>query len=555
MAIRTSDTHPIEIGWLAPGTGWGRIGMTLCPGKKQIGAMTGSWERDLSTDLDDIRNWGAKLVVAAITDAELSELGVENIRDEFAMRGIKWLQLIVPDGGTIGPDTEREWANVSREILENMSHGESVLFHCKGGLGRTGMLAARFLSQNGLEPYQAIGKVREARTGTVETIAQEQSVHDSADSDGPFVAGVSQLGTWSRISEPDMLDRFRGCLLGGAVGDALGAAVEFDSIDGIRRHFGPGGIRDFSEAYGRVGAVTDDSQMTMFTAEGCIRSFTRWLNRGLSSPRDVIKHAYGRWLVTQGGRPANASEFFDRHALNGWLIDVPELHNRRAPGITCEGALERGEPVEDSKGCGGVMRVAPIGLFGATGQFNGSVFELGSKAVQITHGHPSGYLAGGAMAEIILQIFRGASVRDAVDIAINQLSALDDSYEVSSALKGALHLADTQGADADAIPELGKGWIAEEALAIGVYAVLAADTFEEAIVLAVNHSGDSDSTGSIAGQILGARLGVQAIPQRWLSELELRNEIQHLASDLHGMCYYRVESQPPSAFIDRYPGT
>ena len=99
----------------------------------------------------------------------------------------------------------------------------------------------------------------------------------------------------------DIGDRIAGCLLGGAIGDALGAAIEFDSIDEIRRSHGPDGVTDYVEAYGRRGAITDDTQMTLFTTEGIIRASVRYRSRGICHPPSVVRHAYIRWYATQGG--------------------------------------------------------------------------------------------------------------------------------------------------------------------------------------------------------------------------------------------------------------
>jgi ADP-ribosylglycohydrolase len=193
-------------------------------------------------------------------------------------------------------------------------------------------------------------------------------------------------------------DRVRGCLLGGAVGDALGAAVEFDSIDGIRARFGAAGIRDFSEAYRRLGAITDDTQMTLFTAEGLIRAYVRQVAKGICHPPSVVDHAYARWLRTQGETSERWSGKPD-----GWLVGVGALHARRAPGNTCLTAM-RGPamgtidaPLNDSKGCGGVMRAAPAGLVGE----RADAFDLGCETAALTHGHPSGYLAAGALAALV----------------------------------------------------------------------------------------------------------------------------------------------------------
>jgi ADP-ribosylglycohydrolase len=165
------------------------------------------------------------------------------------------------------------------------------------------------------------------------------------------------------------LDRFRGCLLGGATGDALGAAVEFDSLDRIRQRFGPQGLTDPVEAYGRVGAITDDTQMTLFTAEAILQADDR-LERGIGHPANQLWAAYQRWLKTQGEETvAGANETWVWH---GELHRQRALFARRAPGNTCLSALRRPQPQDslaevidnNSKGCGAVMRAAPCGLIG-----------------------------------------------------------------------------------------------------------------------------------------------------------------------------------------------
>jgi hypothetical protein len=94
--------------------------------------------------------------------------------------------------------------------------------------------------------------------------------------------------------------RILGCLLGGAVGDALGAPVEFRSLAEIHNRFGPEGVSTFASAYGREGAITDDTQMTLFTAEGLMRAHNRATSKGICSVPDVVWYAYLRWLHTQG---------------------------------------------------------------------------------------------------------------------------------------------------------------------------------------------------------------------------------------------------------------
>jgi ADP-ribosylglycohydrolase len=326
--------------------------------------------------------------------------------------------------------------------------------------------------------------------------------------------------------------RFTGCLLGGAVGDALGAPIEFMSYHQISERFGSEGIRDFIPAYGRIGAVTDDTQMTLFTAEGLVRAQMRWLDRGLCNVASVIHRAYLRWLATQGEK---VPEPYGLENIEGWLFRVSELHDRRAPGNTCLSALRSSQygtpdsPLNNSKGCGGVMRVAPIGLL--LSKELDRTFEIGCEAAAITHGHPSGYLSAGFLAVLIGQLIEGSSLELGVKVSRQHLEARAGSKEILDAIDHAVTKA-AEGRSSTAIQELGQGWVAEEALAIALYCCMVGRNFEDAVVLAVNHSGDSDSTGAITGNILGAAFGTRVIPSRWLEKVELRKTMERLALDM-----------------------
>jgi ADP-ribosylglycohydrolase len=325
--------------------------------------------------------------------------------------------------------------------------------------------------------------------------------------------------------------RVHGCLLAGALGDALGAPVEFMKLPQIRKRYGPQGITELDEAYGRVGAITDDTQMTLFTAEGLLRARCHGLRGGNGLPLEVIYRAYIRWLYTQGQRSVMTAPV-DR--LDGWLVRIEELHTSRAPGETCISALMEGVPgavdrrINSSKGCGGVMRVAPVGLVDAT-----DPFELGADVAALTHGHPSGFLSAAAFALIIDRLVHGYSLPDAARMAIDRLRQDPEGDECAAALERAFAACEAGPASPERIEGIGEGWVGEEALAIAVYAALAArDDLGAGLRIAVNHGGDSDSTGAIAGNILGAALGVGAIPLDWLETLELRDEIRTLAQDL-----------------------
>jgi ADP-ribosylglycohydrolase len=334
-------------------------------------------------------------------------------------------------------------------------------------------------------------------------------------------------------------DRYRGCLLGGAVGDALGAGVEFMSLAEIRRLYGPAGVTGYVPCYGRSGAITDDTQMTLFTAEGLLRA----QRRGGDVP-EALWQAYQRWLLTQGFRGSGRAD--------GWLIGQEFLHDQRAAGLTCLSALQDGQPgtparpVNGSKGCGGVMRVAPAGLAGR------DPFTLGGQAAALTHGHPSGHLAAAAFALMISHLAGGGTRPEAADAALAAVRddpGPGDGDEVVAALAAAITAAADGPPSTEVMCSLGAGWVGEEALAVAVYCALTATDFRSGVLLAVNHGGDSDSTGAICGNLLGASLGAGAIDADLLEGLEGRDVITQVADDLYDVFAEGGEPSP-----QRYPG-
>lgn len=332
--------------------------------------------------------------------------------------------------------------------------------------------------------------------------------------------------------------RFRGCLLGGACGDALGAPVEFMARSEILQGFGPDGITTFAPAFGRRGGITDDTQMTLFTAEGLLRGAASG-DRGRNHHAELLRsvaQAYLRWLRTQGEMNL---EGLDEELVDGLAI-LPELNARRGPGRTCLSALHAmrvlGAPARnDSKGCGGVMRMAPAGLFAAgraVSMTPAATFRLGCDLAALTHGHPSGALPAGALAVLVRGLVRGESLDDALQATKGCLRRAPRHEETLSAILRAEDLAASGEPPETAIAMLGGGWVAEEALAIALYCALTARDFGDGVWIAVNHDGDSDSTGAIAGNILGALWGEGAIPKDWLAELEAREVITAMAEEL-----------------------
>jgi ADP-ribosylglycohydrolase len=377
---------------------------------------------------------------------------------------------------------------------------------------------------------------------------------------GQFQQQFQQRKNMTKTQTNPALDKFTGCLLGGAIGDALGASVEFMTLAEIHNHFGNKGIADYEMAYGKLGAITDDTQMTLFTVEGLIRGYVRGNTKGITTYSGVVANAYLRWLKTQDECPYHNLEF---NGESGWLFRQPELHHRRAPGNTCISVLKQMKSlgkaaINDSKGCGSVMRIAPVGLFAwRLNQDNlpMDTFKLGKEIAALTHGHPTGILTSGFLAVLIQFLVHGISMKEALQKAKQCLKTERDNEETLHAIELAEELANSDMPHIEAISKLGQGWIAEEALAISIYCTLVAKSFSHGVLLAVNHDGDSDSTGAITGNLLGVIHGIGAIPEKWLSSVELHDVIKEIAEDLYSLPDWNFREYPKCELIlHKYPG-
>lgn len=301
--------------------------------------------------------------------------------------------------------------------------------------------------------------------------------------------------------------------MGLAVGDALGAAVEFMSLEHIKDTYGASGIQDFDQ-WGNfaAGSYTDDTQMAIASARGLILSAKKINKKELWAPVPFVYKEYLKWLKSQ-----------------------EDPSQMRRSGHTCLTALRSGimgtlsKPINDSKGCGGVMRVAPVGLAYETAD----AFYMGVRTAAITHGHPSGYLPSGFLAELVGYMVKGQDLHESIKKAKQTLSFYGRHEETMEKVNEALQLAEIKESIEDGIEKLGQGWVGEEALAVSLFCSLVYEVdFTKAIKAAVNHSGDSDSTGAITGAIMGAKLGVKAIPKNWVERLENAAYLQELGEEM-----------------------
>ena len=382
-------------------------------------------------------------------------------------------------------------------------------------------------------------------------------------------------------------DRIRGSLMAGAVGDALGYTVEFMSRRSILAQYGSKGITKFDLSSDGKALVSDDTQMTLFTACGMLMGVTRGYMRGIGGqPEKYVDGAYLDWYYTQTGKKKKMLTDGFHYT---WLRDLPELAHLRAPGNTCLSACEslyQGKKVQNnSKGCGGIMRVAPMALLMAGYWSRGESFynvqqmdEAGAEVAAVTHKHPLAFLPAAMLTHLIYHIIRmeeNEVKANMAGIALETIDALDNIYKgeyeedkryLANLTRMAVTLAANDKSDAENIRLLGEGWTGEEAWAIALYcAVRHVACMEDAIIAAVNHDGDSDSTGAVCGNIMGAIYGYEAMKRKRLfcpqgkeleQTLELSEIILTLADDLYTSCiiseYNPIDTPEKRQWYERY---
>ena len=364
--------------------------------------------------------------------------------------------------------------------------------------------------------------------------------------------------------EQDALkDKIRGCLMAGAAGDALGYEVEFMSRRSILSRFGENGITKFALDSNGEALISDDTQMTLFTANGLLTGITmNRMEHSSCKAELIVMAAYLDWFYTQTREEG-------KHEQITWLRELPEMYHKRAPGNTCMGAcaniIDGKDVMNDSKGCGGIMRVAPMALLvdqsPDSGRYYCSLEDLaegGCYIAEQTHQHPLGFLPAGLLTVLLYKLLplTPAQAQDNIDNIVSEtLSILgvirvgkyeEDKQYLKELTEKAVRLAYSDISDADAIRKLGEGWVAEETWAIALYsAIRHIDSVEDAIIASVNHDGDSDSTGSVCGNIMGAIYGYEHIKERNIfcpegkqleETLELSEIILALADDLASGC-------------------
>ena len=474
---RTSESSPLRIAAVTPGNGHGRIGITLCPGKTDPAAISGATARDLDTDLDAIRRWGATAVVSLITDEEIDHLSVRDLPQAVRDRHMEWWHAPIPDGTPPGADFEEAWTAAGEAVRDRLRLGFDVLVHCKGGLGRAGTVAARLLVELGERPDQAIRRVREARPGAIEN--EDQEAH---------VAQCSARTPWVPSKHPDSTrDRALGAFLGLAVGDAVGTTLEFRPRDAQLRledmvGGGPFGLRP--------GGWTDDTSMALALADSLAASETL-------DCRDLMDR-FVRWW--QHGDYSHTGGCFD---IGNTTLDALDRYQQTGDPLA-------GSTDPRSAGNGSLMRLAPVAL--RFWQDRPRLIAAAADQSRTTHGAEEAVDTCRTFAALLADAIAGSPRADVL-----APRRFEGAAAIAQIMAGSW-----RGRARDTISS--SGYVVHT-LEAALWSVARTGDFRNAVLLAANLADDADTVAAVTGQLAGALYGLSGIPDHWLERIVWKDRL------------------------------
>ena len=482
---KTSESSPLRIAAVTPGDGHGRIGITLCPGKTDPNGISGAWARDLDTDLDAIRQWGATAVVTLIEDCEFDLLQVRDLPRKVCDRHMEWWHLPIRDGKSPpARGFEDKWAVAGEALRDRLRLGFDVLVHCRGGLGRAGTVASRLLVELGERRDEAIRRVREVRPGALETEEQEDHVAQCAPQE-PSVP----LRTENAIRV-----RALGAFLGLAVGDAVGTTLEFCGRDAQPRLEDMVGGGPFHLP---AGAWTDDTAMALALADSLAAAEEL-------DARDLMDR-FVRWR--RNGDYSCRGDCFDignttRAALDRYLQTGDPLAGSTDPG---------------SAGNGSLMRLAPVAL-----RFWNDRPRLVAAAAEqsrTTHGAEETVDACRAFAGLLADAIAGVPRADVL---------------ARREFEGAEAIARIMAGGWRGRPrhEIRSSGYVVHTLEAALWSVARTGDFRNAVLLAANLADDADTVAAVTGQLAGALYGLSGIPADWLERVAWKDRLLDSAQRL-----------------------
>lgn len=469
--MRTSQTHPLQIAEVQFAEDYGKVGLTFCPGKKQKGAFTGDWDRDLGLDLERIGAWNAVAVVTLVEEHELESLGVSHLGGAVQNDHMIWYDLPIRDVGIPNRLFEDGWKTAGAELRAMLRDGFNILVHCKGGLGRAGMTAARLLIELGMAPTRAVQVVRAVRPGAIETTVQFDYVMDLK----PIPEPQPDRSREARR------DRAVGAMLGLAFGDATGTTFEFLARDRQPRLTGMVGGGPFRL---EPGQWTDDTAMALALMDSLLANPN--LDEADLLRRFVDWHENGTYSCT--GRCFDIG-ITTRNALTRW----------KASGDPFAGSTN-----PNTAGNGSLMRLAPV----AIRHWNdlATLRDVAARQSRTTHGAPEAVDACVAYAEILANAIAGEPRSK-----VGTLTTEPGSRTIAHIVGGSW-----RGKHRDEIAS--SGYVAHS-LEAALWSVGRTGNLQDAILLAANLCGDADTTAAITGQLAGAIYGASSIAPFWIDQL------------------------------------
>lgn len=481
---RTSFTHPLQIATVDTLPGHGRIGVTFCPGKTQAGGMSGAWARDLGIDVQTIADWGACAVVTLIEDHELKALQVEALGQAVQARHMDWLHLPIRDIDVPGSAFEAAWVHVGEGLRDRLRAGFDIVVHCKGGLGRAGTIAARLMAELGIDPREAIERVRAVRPGALETAAQEAHVM--------AIRPVPERQP--DTSAAAIRDRAVGALLGLAIGDAVGTTLEFKGRDTYPCLTDMVGGGPFNL---KAGDWTDDTAMALALADSLVEC-------GRLDEQDLLARFSDWWR--------NGT-----YSCTGFCFDI---------GTTTAQALSRWEGTKadhcgssdpNTAGNGSLMRLAPVAI--RYHDDRDALRDAAARQSRTTHAAPEAVDACVLYAEMIADAIAGAR-------RTQVLAQRAGAWSGTIAAISAGSCRNRPRAEINA-----SGYVAHS-LEAALWSVGRTADYRGSVLLAANLGQDADTTAAIAGQLAGALSGVERLPAEWVDRLAWKDRLVAAAQSL-----------------------
>lgn len=476
--LRTSISHPLQIAVVSTLPGHGRIGVTFCPGKVQASAATGAWARDLVLDVQAIADWGAAAVLTLIEPHEITALQVEDLGRAVERAHMDWLHAPIPDVSTPDAAFEAAWVEVGEGLRGRLRAGFDIVVHCKGGLGRAGMIAARLLVELGVAATEAIARVRAVRPGAIETAAQEAHVRRQ-----------KLVPEWQPSTEPDAIrDRAVGALLGLALGDALGTTLEFKARDAYESLTGIVGGGPFRL---KPGQWTDDTAMALALADSLAE-------RGGLDEQDLLARFSDWWR--------NGT-----YSCTGRCFDI---------GSTTAQAIRRWEQTGDdhcgstdprSAGNGSLMRLAPVAI--RYWNDRPALRDAAARQSRTTHAAAEAADACVLYAEKLADAISG---RPRSEVLCSR------SGDWSGGVV-AVNAGSWRGTPRHRVS--GSGYVVHS-LEAALWSVGRTATFERAVLHAANLGQDADTTAAIAGQLAGAFVGASNLRSTWVGQVAWQDQLR-----------------------------